>query len=209
MFKKILFVAWLLGVAGVFAYAWVHHISLDTIRATVASIEEVSIVLYAALYIFGSLVFFPTALLTIMATALFDPVTAFLVTYVGENVSATIAFWVGRYFGRGTVSRHKHPLIQKYNAKLLHHGFQTLFLLRLLPFVPFDLLNYASGTSHMRYRDYTVATLLGIIPSLLAYILVGASVFYEPRYLIPAGMFCIVFGYCIHIAQKKLQKKSS
>jgi uncharacterized membrane protein YdjX (TVP38/TMEM64 family) len=48
-------------------------------------------------------------------------------------------------------------------------GFAWLLRLRLIPVVPFNLLNFASGLTALPWRTYAVATALGILPGTLVY----------------------------------------
>ncbi|HEX8409488.1 MAG TPA: VTT domain-containing protein, partial [Thermoanaerobaculia bacterium] len=57
----------------------------------------------------------------------------------------------------------------------------TLFLLRLVPIVPYVALNYIAGATRVRTRDYLVTTFFGVLPStyLFAYFIdtmAGAAV---------------------------------
>ncbi len=48
-------------------------------------------------------------------------------------------------------------------------GFAWLLRLRLIPVVPFNLLNFASGLTALRWRSFAVATAVGILPGTLVY----------------------------------------
>ncbi len=50
-----------------------------------------------------------------------------------------------------------------------------MFALRLMPVVPFPVANIAPALLGARYRDYAVTTALGIIPGVVAYTWIGAS----------------------------------
>jgi uncharacterized membrane protein YdjX (TVP38/TMEM64 family) len=45
-----------------------------------------------------------------------------------------------------------------------------LLILRLIPLVPFNALNFGSGLTAMRWRDYALATVIGIVPGTLVYV---------------------------------------
>lgn len=55
------------------------------------------------------------------------------------------------------------------------NGFLIVFLLRLVPLVPFDIISYSAGFSSIRFRDFISATLVGIIPGVVVYANIGAQ----------------------------------
>ncbi len=52
-------------------------------------------------------------------------------------------------------------------------GLLALLYARLIPIVPFNLLNYAAGVSGMSTRGYVIATAVGIVPGTIAYTTLG------------------------------------
>ena len=54
------------------------------------------------------------------------------------------------------------------------HGLKIMFLLRLSPVIPFNLLNYIAGTTGIKLKDYCLA-LLGILPGTILFVYIGAS----------------------------------
>lgn len=54
-------------------------------------------------------------------------------------------------------------------------GLIALLVLRLIPVVPFNALNYAAGASAIGARDYVVATTVGIVPGAVLYAALGAG----------------------------------
>jgi len=138
---------------------------------------------YVAFYSVRSLFFFPASLLTITAGALFGPVNGLLLTMAGENISANLSFVVSRYF-RSSISKYLSPstrLAEKIACYTENNGF-TMVLVARLVFLPFDLVGYTSGLSCIRQKDFALGTLLGTIPGLLTFTLLGSSLL-EQRFL--------------------------
>ena len=54
-------------------------------------------------------------------------------------------------------------------------GFRIVFLLRLSPVFPFNLLNYALGLTRVRFVDYLVAS-IGMLPATFLYVYYGAAI---------------------------------
>lgn len=140
--------------------------------------------------------------MTPLSAVLFGPVMGWIYTYIGENLSATVAFFAARYFGRNFVKENENSFIKKYDEKLRCCGFETVLMLRLIPLFPFDFVNYASGLSAIRYRSYIGATLLGVIPGLTAYIFLGGSLA-NPYLLIPTVVLFAFISWVAHRHHKK------
>jgi len=49
-------------------------------------------------------------------------------------------------------------------------------MLRLIPLFPFDVISYGAGFSNIKYRDYILATIVGIIPGVLVFTNIGTQV---------------------------------
>jgi uncharacterized membrane protein YdjX (TVP38/TMEM64 family) len=138
-------------------------------------------VVYVVVYAVATMFAIPGAALTLTGGALFGPLVGTAATVVGASIGATGSFLIVRVFRRGTVqvesptSRWRQVLAQ-YDARLAHSGFVTVLLLRLMPLVPFNALNYALGFTSVRTRVYVLATVLGIIPGTFAFTYFGDAV---------------------------------
>jgi uncharacterized membrane protein YdjX (TVP38/TMEM64 family) len=55
-------------------------------------------------------------------------------------------------------------------------GFKIVLLTRLSPLFPFTLLNYAFGLTKVRFRDYVLASWIGMLPGTVMYVYLGSTV---------------------------------
>ena len=112
-------------------------------------------------------------LLTVLAGLLFGPAVGTLVAVGGATAGAVTLFLAARTaFGarlRGRVA----AALQRMDAGFRRNAFNYLLFLRLVPLFPFWLVNIAPAFTDISLRCYTLATLLGIIPGTLVYVLVG------------------------------------
>lgn len=131
--------------------------------------------IYIVLYTIRPLIFFPATLLTISSGMLFGPVLGVIFTMIGENFSASFAFALARWFGRSWVASKENEFVKKWEEKLQQNGLVTVLILRMI-MLPFDLVNYGCGLTSLKYRDYALGTAIGIMPTLIAYVLLGGSV---------------------------------
>jgi len=158
--------------------------------------------IYVTAYAFRSLVFFPASILTITAGILFGPWLGILLTMIGENISANISFVVGRYFTADLLNflSIKNRFVPRLTCKIQDNGFLTVLIMRLT-FLPFDLVGYSSGMCNIKQKDFALATVIGTIPGLLAFVFLGGALL-DFRYLIPAAAF-LTFGLTVSFWLKK------
>ncbi len=67
----------------------------------------------------------------------------------------------------------RHPRIDAVDARLRERGWPVVLATRLIPAVPFSVLNYAAGASSVRVLPYTLATLFGVLPGTAAVVILG------------------------------------
>ena len=67
----------------------------------------------------------------------------------------------------------RHPRVESLDDRLRQRGWPTVMSMRLIPAVPFSVLNYAAGASAVRVLPYTLATLVGLLPGTAAVVILG------------------------------------
>ena len=131
-------------------------------------------IVFIGIYIIATLAFLPAAILTLGAGVIFGVIWGSLYVFVGATLGAIAAFLVGRYLARGWVkqkisSYKKFANIDKAVSK---EGLKIVFLIRLSPLFPFNLLNYALGVTSVSLKDYFLAS-VGMIPGTIMYVYLG------------------------------------
>lgn len=125
--------------------------------------------------------FFPVAVLALAGGLLFGLWKGALYTFIGAVLNCSLMFWLARHTGR----RQVEALIQKklspqWRQRLTklegREGFLFLIILRLIPAVPYNLINYAFGLTGMPWATYLLASSIGIIPGTFAFINIGDKV---------------------------------
>ena len=104
----------------------------------------------------------------IIGGAIFGWLPALAFTLLGGMVGTSIAFFIGRYFGRGLLVYIKGPsILEKIEQRLPRKfTFKAILLLRLLPHPLYDVVGYASGFTNISYFKYIVATACGATPGI-------------------------------------------
>jgi pyruvate/2-oxoglutarate dehydrogenase complex dihydrolipoamide dehydrogenase (E3) component/uncharacterized membrane protein YdjX (TVP38/TMEM64 family) len=134
-------------------------------------------VVVAAFYVIATVLFLPGSILTLGAGFLFGLGTGFLTVWIGSNLGACAAFLVGRFIARDWVAQKVagNPRFAAIDEAVGREGFKIVFLLRLSPIFPFNLLNYALGLTKVSFANYALASLIGMIPGTLMYVYFGSA----------------------------------
>jgi uncharacterized membrane protein YdjX (TVP38/TMEM64 family) len=125
-------------------------------------------------YAIAVVAFVPASLLTLGAGAIFGIVHGVIYVFVAATVGSCLAFLVSRYLARSAVEKKLEgkPKFLAIDRAVEAEGFKIVFLLRLTPAVPFNLLNYALGLTRVRFADYAIAS-VGMLPGTLLYVYSG------------------------------------
>lgn len=130
---------------------------------------------YIVLYALRPLTLFSSVLLTLAGGFVFGPLWGVVYTVIGANLSATVAYFVGRYFGAGVLDdESSQGLMQRYARRMRANSFETVLIMRLI-FLPYDLVNYLAGFLRISYWSFILATIIGSIPGTIAFVFLGAS----------------------------------
>jgi uncharacterized membrane protein YdjX (TVP38/TMEM64 family) len=170
------------------------YIKPQEIRTAIQSAGSIGPLLYLLIYSIAPTFFFPSWVLSVAGGLAFGPVWGTLLTLIGATIGATLAFFVARYLGRDFVARLLKGRFKMLDDKLAARGFQVIFFLRLIPLVPFDVLDYIGGLSKISVRDYVLGTFLGIIPGTFAYVYLGHSLtdIYSWQFAVAVGFLVLL-----------------
>jgi len=151
----------------------------DCIRTALEWVKELGPwgpVVLAAVYVLACVFLVPGTLLTLAAGSLFGVVLGTITVSVGSVAGASAAFFVGRFVARGWVEKRvaRNPRFRAIDQAVGEKGFKIVLLTRLSPVLPFTLLNYAFGLTQVRFRDYLLASWIGMLPGTVMYIYIGS-----------------------------------
>ena len=126
-----------------------------------------------------------------------DPHIGIAIAVAADTVAEIVGFLVARHLGREQVIQWlgKKPWFQWLEEQVEQRGAYGVFVVRMMPFFPNSLANYAFGLSALRFWPYLIASVLGSIPNLALYIGGTAGVVHlvrhgfktESNYAIAAG----------------------
>jgi phosphatidylserine/phosphatidylglycerophosphate/cardiolipin synthase-like enzyme/uncharacterized membrane protein YdjX (TVP38/TMEM64 family) len=115
-------------------------------------------------FVGGGLVAFPLLVLIAVTAMVFGPLLGPLYTLIGATLSAALTFAIGRRLGRETVRRLAGERINDLSRRLAKRGLLAVAFVRMLPIAPFSVVNVVAGASHIRWSDFLLGTVIGLLP---------------------------------------------
>ncbi len=146
----------------------------NRLRDSVAGAGPLAPFVFALLFAVLTLAPWPKNVMSAAAGFLFGMPVGVLAVLAGANLGALVAFGLARALGRDAVVRWTGPGLVRAEEVLQRRGFLSVLVARLVPVVPFTIINYAAGLSPVRLRDYVLATLIGMLPGTVTYVALGA-----------------------------------
>jgi phospholipase D1/2 len=131
--------------------------------------------LVIAMFVVGGLIAFPVVLLMLATAAAVHPAIGLPSAFCGILMSAALLFAIGRRFGEQAVRNIAGSRFQRVRDMLLGNGVLAIALVRMIPILPFSLVNLAAGALRIRLADFLLGTLLGMAPGLIAIFALGAT----------------------------------
>jgi uncharacterized membrane protein YdjX (TVP38/TMEM64 family) len=101
--------------------------------------------------------------------------TGVAVAFTGGLLAAVAAFGLSRGLGRSAVRRLGGRRLARVDGLVSERAFLAVLTGRLLPVMPFVAVSYGAGLTGVRFVPYLLATALGLVPSTLLQVGVGAS----------------------------------
>lgn len=156
-------------------------------------------VLYIGLFVLLPAFFFPVAVLALAGGLLFGLWWGSVYTFIGAVLNCAMMFLLARYVGRSQVQRLvEQKLSPQWQRRLQmadgKEGFLLLIILRLIPAVPYNLINYTFGLTGISFSSYLLASAIGIIPGTFAFINIGDKTLEagSPSFWIAIGLLVLL-----------------
>ncbi len=131
---------------------------------------------YVGAYVLATVLVVPGSILTLAAGFLFGLPLGVILVSAGSVLGAAAAFLIGRFLARDWVAERidKLPRFHALDIATRRDGFMIVFLARLSPLFPFNLLNYGLGLTAVPFKQYVLASWIGMLPVTILYVYVGS-----------------------------------
>jgi len=128
---------------------------------------------FILIYATATILFFSGAILSLAGGALFGPIWGTAWNLAGATLGATVAFLFARTVAREWVTRRVGRRLRHLVDGVTAEGWRFVALMRLIPLVPFNLLNYALGLTGISLLAYVVTSVVCMLPGAVAYTWLG------------------------------------
>lgn len=133
-------------------------------------------IIYLVLYTIATLLILPSTPLNLMGGAIFGIWWGSLWTTLAAIIAAIIAFAFSRTVGKEYMRQKLGKRWQAVDAEISQGGLFYMFAIRLLPIIPYGIVNFSAGLTSLKFRDYFLGTLLGTLPGVLPFVMIGAGI---------------------------------
>ncbi len=132
--------------------------------------------IFALVYVVAAVLLLPGSVLTLGAGFVYGALWGTLIVVPASIAAALISFVITRRVGRDWVAKRVegNKKFAALDRAVEHSGFKITLLVRLAPIFPFGVLNYTLGLTKVAFRDYALATALGMLPGTIAYVYLGS-----------------------------------
>lgn len=114
--------------------------------------------------------------LTLICGWLFGVWRGVLLVSFASTTGATLAFLISRFLLRDSIQKKFGDRLTTFNQALEREGAFYLFMLRLIPAVPFFVINVVMGLTPLPTRTYWWVSEVGMLPGTAVYVYAGSSV---------------------------------
>ncbi|HJP34860.1 MAG TPA: TVP38/TMEM64 family protein [Gammaproteobacteria bacterium] len=144
--------------------------------AWIESHRTIAWIAYVTAYIVATVFVIPASIFTLAGGFVFGLPLGIMLASVGSVLGASVAFLVGRFLARDWVAKRiaSLPQFRALDMATRHEGFVIVFLARLSPLFPFNLINYGLALTSVRFRDYFFGSWAGMLPVTILYVYISS-----------------------------------
>ena len=181
---KLLALALIALIAGLLLWQYGDLLSLENLASRESQLRafqaENPILIYGiafAVYVIVTGLSLPgAAALTLVFGWYFGFVRGVTLVSFASTMGATLAFLMTRYLLRDSIQSKFGDRLQTFNHHLEREGAFYLFTLRLIPAVPFFVINLVMGLTPLKARTFWWVSQLGMLPGTAVYVFAGSRV---------------------------------
>jgi len=141
--------------------------------------------IFIIVYLAFTIAAFPMTIFGIIAGTLFGGIQGVILVSASSTLGCAISFLLARHFGRKSI---EHWIAEfggdgwkKLDKLSAHHGAIAVAIARIIPFFPYNLLNYAFGLTGIKFRTYLFWSWLCMLPGTIM-VVIGSDVIVTALY---------------------------
>lgn len=149
---------------------------LEGIQPWITSLGTWGAVAFFFLYLGAVILAVPATPLGLLAGALFGSYQGVIIISISSTIGAAITFLIARYYARDSIQQWltTNPKYKHLDDLTRRHGMIMVAIARLVPFFPFNIINYAFGLTAVKFRTYLFWSWLCMLPGTILFV-VGAD----------------------------------
>ncbi len=170
-------------------------------------------IVFIAIYALrGAVLVIPVGIMSFAGGLAFGKWLGTIYILIGATLGASLSFAIARYFGRKFIESfswlHKGK-IKQFDEGIEKHGFRMMLFMRLMPLFQYDAVNFGAGVSKIKFRDYALATFIGMAPGGFINAMLGSSLekVISIQFLAALGVFILLLF--VPTIYKTIKKKRS
>lgn len=141
---------------------------------------------------------YPLTIVYFSSALVFTPTHSFIINMGGTLMIAAFRYYTGMQMGEGMWNKiiRRHPTLNGIFEARGKHNPYTLFVLRFVPFIPFNTVSHVYGSFDFPFWKFMLITLIARAPQLLTYSFIGNNV-YDPlstKFYLPIAFLLVLTG---------------
>ena len=145
---------------------------LSQVNQWLASLGYWAYPTFTVIYLLATLVGLPAIFLFIAAGSLFGFVPGLIVVSFADTISMAVCYLLGRTVARKKVNKwiSQRPHWGEFDRAVAKQGWKIVFLTRLSPIVPSNVLNYGFSLTKINFWQYLFVSWLAMLPVIALYV---------------------------------------
>lgn len=170
--------AWLLILVFSFSQLYIRYGGSVSVELAADEMEKLGIMAPAIFLMACTLrgvLFLPCGLFSALGGIVFGKLQGTLLTIFGLTAGSILTFYLSRHIGRDWVRRTLRHRYDKYEGYISRDFPYSIFLMRVVPLMPYDAVSCIAGISKVGAGRFIVDTAIGSIPGTFTYVYLGDS----------------------------------
>ena len=193
---------------------WYGAFTVAELEVHLRSLGCLAIPIHIACFVILPLFIFPITPLCMAGGALFGTGMGFVISTIGYMLNSWAGFFISKSMFRKRIERLVRGRGVNIDRGISTHGILATFLIRFFPFTPAGFQNYLVGLSGVKFRHFTIGSLLGGMPWVFALVFLGGAFFTDraPVFLLSILLFlfiCVVSFIVTFYNRDKILGKTS
>lgn len=171
-----LFLLFMVLAAVLTAYRYTVSISVQQTKAYIEGFGIMAPAVFTGMCILRGITFLPCGIFSALGGAVFGKLMGTVLTLLGLTVGSVLTFYMARVIGKDWVKRKLGHRYVKYDGLITRDFSYSIFIMRVLPVLPYDAVSCAAGLSGVGLVKFVTETFVGSMPGVFLYVYFGDSI---------------------------------